>query len=174
MRKQGLVHVYFGDGKGKTTAAMGLALRAAGHGFRVVIAQFLKNGSSGECTAFGAFSGVTLLAANPSNKFSHQMTKEERQETAGTLRILLEEAFHNAREAHLLVLDEVLSAVGCGFVEEAVLIRLLQERPQPLEVIMTGHMLSQKLEEQADYISRVQKVKHPYDSGILARAGIEF
>lgn len=173
MRDTGLIHIYFGDGKGKTTAAMGLALRAVGRGFSVVIAQFLKNGTSGECAAFRTMPRVTLLAANPSNKFSYQMSDAEKQDTAAALQALLDEAFLRAQDAKLLVLDEVLSAVGCGFLEEAVLARLLEGRPAALEIVMTGHLLPQMLADQADYISHVQKRKHPYDRGVSARAGIE-
>lgn len=169
----GLIHIYYGDGKGKTTAVMGLALRAAGHGFPVVIAQFLKTGTSGECAALREMPHVTLLAQNPTNKFSYQMSEKEKQDTANALQTLLEAAFSCAQGARLLVLDEVLSAIGCGFLGEGALIRMLDERTEGLEVAMTGHILPPLIAEQADYISYVQKQRHPYDRGVQAREGIE-
>ena len=87
MKTSGLVHLYCGDGKGKTTAAVGLAVRHAGHGGKVVFAQFLKDGSSGECRVLAKL-GVTVLAANPAGKFTFRMTDEEKAETAGSKRRL--------------------------------------------------------------------------------------
>ena len=84
MKTSGLVHLYCGDGKGKTTAAVGLAVRHAGHGGKVVFAQFLKDGSSGECRVLAKL-GVTVLAANPAGKFTFRMTDEEKAETAAAL-----------------------------------------------------------------------------------------
>ena len=78
---KGLIHLYCGEGKGKTTAAVGLAVRCAGHGGRVVFAQFLKDGTSGECRALAGLKNVTVLAANPVGKFSFQMTEEEKRRT---------------------------------------------------------------------------------------------
>ena len=86
MKTSGLVHLYCGDGKGKTTAAVGLAVRHAGHGGKVVFAQFLKDGSSGECRVLAKL-GVTVLAANPAGKFTFRMTDEEKAETAAALNI---------------------------------------------------------------------------------------
>lgn len=173
MENQGLVHAYYGDGKGKTTAAMGLALRAVGRGFQVVVAQFLKDGTSGECNVLKQLPGVVVMAANPSGKFSFQMTAAEKTDTARELQILLEKAFFQAQTAKVLVLDEVLSAVACGFLEEDTVALLLRARPPQLEIVMTGHALSPSLEKMTDYISYVQKRRHPYDRGILARVGIE-
>ena len=85
MKTSGLVHLYCGDGKGKTTAAVGLAVRHAGHGGKVVFAQFLKDGSSGECRVLAKL-GVTVLAANPAGKFTFRMTDEEKAETVAAWR----------------------------------------------------------------------------------------
>ncbi len=119
MKTSGLVHLYCGDGKGKTTAAVGLAVRHAGHGGKVVFAQFLKDGSSGECRVLAKL-GVTVLAANPSGKFTFRMTYEEKAETAAALgRTFDAAAGYAVREgATLLVLDEVCAAVNGGFLPE--------------------------------------------------------
>ena len=119
MKTSGLVHLYCGNGKGKTTAAVGLAVRHAGHGGKVVFAQFLKDGSSGECRVLAKL-GVTVLAANPAGKFTFRMTDDEKTETAAALgRTFDAAAGYAVREgATLLVLDEVCAAVNGGFLPE--------------------------------------------------------
>lgn len=171
----GLIHIYCGDGKGKTTAAMGLAARCAGHGRGVVIAQFLKDGSSGECRVLGRLDGVTLLAANPFGKFSFQMTADERAQTTGAVRRMFEAACAHAVRtgARLLVLDEVCAAITCGFLDEADVTAFLDGKPQGLEVVLTGRDPSLALQQRADYISEIRKCRHPFDRGIAAREDIE-
>ncbi|MBS5165620.1 MAG: cob(I)yrinic acid a,c-diamide adenosyltransferase [Butyricicoccus pullicaecorum] len=175
MRETGLIHLYCGDGKGKTTAAMGLALRSIGRGKKVVIAQFLKDGTSGECQFLSRQAGVTLLAANPVGKFSFAMTEEEKQQTKEAIVRMFEAATQYAvrENAFLLVMDEVCAAITCGFLEEEQVISFLQQKPDTLEVALTGRDPSERLQAQADYISEVCKRKHPFDCGIMAREGIE-
>lgn len=175
MRETGLIHLYCGDGKGKTTAAMGLALRSIGRGKKVVIAQFLKDGTSGECQFLSSQAGVTLLAANPVGKFSFAMTEEEKQQTKEAIVRMFEAATQYAvrENAFLLVMDEVCAAITCGFLEEEQVISFLQQKPDTLEVALTGRDPSERLQAQADYISEVCKRKHPFDCGIMAREGIE-
>lgn len=171
----GLVHIYCGDGKGKTTAAMGLALRAIGHNKKVVIAQFLKDGTSGECQALGKMQDVTLLAANPIGKFSFAMNPEEKVQTKEAILHLFDVATHDAvaNHAFLLILDEICAAISCGFLEEDDVIAFLENRPETLEVVLTGRNPSDKLLAAADYVSEICKRKHPFDRGITAREGIE-
>ena len=175
MRETGLIHLYCGDGKGKTTAAMGLALRSIGRGKKVVFAQFLKDGTSGECQFLSRQEGVTLLAANPVGKFSFAMTEAEKQQTREAIVRMFEEATQYAvrENAFLLVMDEVCAAITCGFLEEEQVISFLQQKPDTLEVALTGRDPSERLQAQADYISEVCKRKHPFDRGIMAREGIE-
>lgn len=175
MKETGLTHIYCGDGKGKTTAAMGLALRCAGHGKPVVVAQFLKDGTSGECRAFAALPNVTLLAANPSGKFSFRMTEEEKKQTAEALTRTFDAAcdFAVRTNARMLVLDEVCAAISCGFLAEDRVLDFLSRRPEQLEVVMTGRDPSAQLREAANYISEIRKIRHPYDKGVAAREGIE-
>ena len=131
--QQGLVHIYYGDGKGKTTAAFGLALRCAGQGKRVVIAQFLKGGSSGEAAAAGRLPGITLLREKGVRKFTFQMDEAERAETARGCLALFRRAAALAAEGdvRLLVLDEVLDAVR-GFLPPEELCGFLDGRPAGL------------------------------------------
>lgn len=175
MRKQGLVHLYCGDGKGKTTAAMGLALRSIGHRKSVVIAQFLKDGTSGECRFLSTLDHVTVLAANPVGKFSFAMTEAEKEQTKNAIGRTFDAATQFAVREHtfLLILDEVCAAITCGFLEEDRVISFLQNKPDTLEVVMTGRDPSERLQAEADYISEICKRKHPYDRGIGAREGIE-
>ena len=175
MKNSGLVHLYCGDGKGKTTAAVGLAVRHSGRGGKVVFAQFLKDGSSGECRVLAKL-GVTVLAANPVGKFSFRMTEEEKAETAAALGRTFDAAtgFAVRERATLLVLDEICAAVNCGFLPEKTLTEFLESRPDSLEVVLTGRDPSENLQVHADYITEMKKRRHPFDEGVAAREGIEF
>ena len=176
MEKQtGLVHVYYGDGKGKTTAAFGLAFRCAGRGKKVVIAQFLKSGESGEVTAAERFPEITLLRRHSAGKFTFQMNGGEKARTAGDCAAIFQKAVSLARsgDVRMLVLDEVTDACP-SFFPPSELTGFLDSRPEGLEVVITGHALPEELAVRADYISRVEKEKHPYDQGVLARPDIEF
>lgn len=172
--KRGFVHIYYGDGKGKTTAAFGLALRCAGRGNKVVIAQFLKNGASGELKAAAGVPGIHIISGKPVGKFTFQMSPEELSRTAEQCDEALREAISQAKDARLLVLDEVIDAYGANLIDRQTLGRFLDEKPAGLEVVLTGHSLPDDLLRRADYITRMSKEKHPYDEGITARADIEF
>ena len=173
---KGAIHIYCGDGKGKTTAGMGLCLRAAGHGERVTICQFMKDNSSGERRVLAGIENVFLMEGPDSEKFSFELTDAERDERRMYYAAQLERAFASASETGkgVLFLDEVLYAIGAGLLDEELLIRRLGEKPEELEVILTGRDPSPKLMDMADYISEVRKVKHPFDKGAPARPGIEF
>ncbi len=175
MKNSGLVHLYCGDGKGKTTAAVGLAVRHSGRGGKVVFAQFLKDGTSGECRVLAKL-GVTVLAAKPVGKFSFRMTEEEKAETAAALGRTFDAAtgFAVRERATLLVLDEICAAVNCGFLPEKTLTEFLESRPDSLEVVLTGRDPSENLQVHADYITEMKKRRHPFDEGVAAREGIEF
>ena len=176
MKGTSCVHLYCGDGKGKTTAAVGLAVRFAGRGGKVVFAQFLKDGTSGECRALAKLETVTMLAANPVRKFSFQMTEGEKQHTADAVqRTFTAATDYAAREgAGLLILDEVCAAVSCGFLDEQAVLDFLDGRPDTLEVVLTGRDPSEALCARADYITELVKRRHPFDDGVTAREGIEW
>ena len=171
MSETGLIHIYCGEGKGKTTAAVGLAVRHAGFGGKVVLAQFLKDGTSSECRALSKLENVTMLAA----KFSFQMTEEEKQQCSAAIgRTFAAATGFAVREgATLLVLDEVCAAVSCGFLPEDELLTFLDGKPDELEVVLTGRNPSEALQARADYITEMVKRRHPFDKGIGARKGIE-
>lgn len=169
----GLIHLYSGDGKGKTTAAMGLALRAVGNGLPVVIVQFLKDGSSGECRVLRELPGVTIHAANPCGKFSFQMSGAERRQTTEAVTALFRQVTQSPPSPGLFILDEVCGALTNGFLSEAELLDFLKGKPPALEVVLTGRSPCEALCALADYHSEIRKRRHPYEKGVPARPGIE-
>lgn len=172
----GLVHLYYGDGKGKTTAAIGLALRCAGHGQTVVIVQFLKDGASGECRALQTIQEIVCFAANPGGKFFQQMTPAEQTQTINTAQQVWRQATQYAvqHRARLLVLDEICAAIQYHLLPEQILLAFLDSRPAQLEVILTGRNPSDALLSRADYLTEMKNRRHPYEQGIPARKGIEY
>lgn len=173
--RQGLIHLYCGDGKGKTTAAMGLALRAVGSRFHVGVVQFLKDGDSGELAPLASLPGVRVLSGKGVKGFSFRMTEEEKKTVKRCHEEHLRRAIEWCREGwcDLLILDEAVDAVNCGLLDRAHLLTFLREKPPALEVALTGRNPDEELVGLADYYSEVRKIKHPYDRGITAREGIE-
>ena len=170
------VHIYCGDGKGKTTAAVGLAVRAAGCGRKVLITRFLKTDHSGEVAALGLIPGITVTPCEKSFGFTFRMTEEQKKEAAVYYTALLDRTLKKAAKGgyHMLVLDEIMAVMNCGLVQEETVRAFITGRPSGLEVVMTGREPSEELISLADYVSEIRKVKHPYDQGISAREGIEF
>lgn len=173
---KGLVHLYCGDGKGKTTAALGLGLRASGAGKRVLLAQFLKSGGSSELKALEKLPGFRILPGFEAKKFVFQMDDDEKDACRRESQRLLEEAFAEgyAGGCDVLILDELCAALSLGMVEKDRLISLISERPEELELVMTGRAPLPELLELSDYVTEMKKVKHPFDRDIPARKGIEF
>ncbi|MCI9174634.1 MAG: cob(I)yrinic acid a,c-diamide adenosyltransferase [Lachnospiraceae bacterium] len=173
--QKGLVHIYHGDGKGKTTCGVGLCVRAAGAGMKVLVFQFLKKNDSSERNILKSIPNVTVMNGLDSAKFVFQMTEQEKE----AAREFYENAFQVicekvAEEGYgLLFLDEVIHAVNYGMLPEERLIDFLKNRPEGLEVVMNGYRPSEALQEAADYISWIQKEKHPFDRGVPERLGIE-
>lgn len=184
------VHIYFGDGKGKTTAAMGLALRALGAGLRPVIVQFLKTEQTSERRVLEALPKIDLLPLPAAMKFVFQMNEAEKKEAAGFCLQLLQKGidrFQQQKEG-LLLLDEVLDAVETGLLPQGELENaLIKLSPRQLgqdgeagstaafkDVVLTGRRPSPKILELADYCTEMRAVRHPYGSGLPARRGIEY
>lgn len=170
----GLIHIYCGDGKGKTTAAIGLAIRAAGAGKRVVFAQFLKDGSSSEISVLKAAGNIQAVHCNTVRGFWKRMDDVQKAKASKDYTSFLAEIIMLAKDVDLLVLDEIISACNHGTVTEAAVLDFLRDKPNNLEVALTGRNPSEALLDLADYVSEIKKVKHPYDCGIAAREGIEF
>lgn len=170
------LHVYFGEAKGKTTASMGLALRACGRGCKVLAAQFLKDNQSGELAALSRLEGVRLLMDEPITKFTFQMNDAEKQALKAQYARFLQtiDASHDEFHPQLMVLDELLVAENKGFVTRETLEPLLDKWLQDCEVVLTGRYLSDWLLERADYATEMRKHRHPYDRGLCARPGVEY
>ena len=169
-----MVQIYCGEGKGKTTAAVGLAVRAAGRGLRVVFTQFLKSGDSGERAVLAGLPTVKLLDVPETMKFTFAMDTAERKAEAVRQTALLRQAVDLAGQADVLVLDELCAALNSGMVPLDVVTAFLDGRPASLEVVITGREPAPALVERADYITEMKKIRHPFDLGVRARQGIEW
>lgn len=176
MTEKGLVHIYCGEGKGKTTAAIGLGLRASGCGYKVFMLQFLKSSNCSEHTAIRQLSNFTISNVDESIKFVFQLTESEKAQLAIRSSQKLQQAFEMLKNkaADMLILDEVLGAIECGILDQNQLLHLIKERPFGSEIVLTGRAAQNQLIEIADYVSSIEKVKHPYDKGMKARKGIEW
>ena len=170
----GRIHVYYGDGKGKTTAAVGLAVRAVGAGLKVLMFQFLKDNSSNERKILEALPGVTCLPGREPVKFVSKMNGDERIEFRHYNNKALDEIIKFCGPFDMLILDEALCALNLEVLSEEKLISFIQHKPRGLEIVMTGPRLPDNLLEMADYVTEVRKVKHQFDLGRSARKGIEF
>ena len=171
MKRTGLLHLYYGDGKGKTTAAMGLALRAMGSGKRVVILQFLKGGKSGEVPLLEQL-GAKVYRGKAGQKFVFQMNEAEKEATRQLQNANLTAAM--ADPADLLILDEAGSAWELDMVDKALLQKAVLERPAEQECVLTAHAAPQWMLDAADYVTEMKCHRHPYQKGISARQGIEY
>ena len=167
----GLVHLYWGAGKGKTTAAMGLALRSLGAGRKVVVVQFLKGGPSGEIPLLEQL-GARVFRGKAGQKFTFQMSEAEKAETKALQTENLRRAL--ALEADLLVLDEACAAWQKDLADRELLKQAVLEKPEIQEVVLTGREPPDWLWEAADYITEMKCCRHPFEQGIPAREGVEF
>ncbi|MBQ1889717.1 MAG: cob(I)yrinic acid a,c-diamide adenosyltransferase [Selenomonas sp.] len=178
MEKHGLVIVHTGNGKGKTTAALGLAVRAWGDGFRVLILQFIKGGWK-----YGELKTIETLAAADGRIEIRQcglgFTNTDAHEQAEHLQAAAD-ALAMAREAitggkyDLVILDEINYAVKFDLITEQQVLDLLACRPPELHLVLTGRDAAPKVIEQADLVTEMKEIKHPYTQGIKAQIGIEF
>lgn len=171
--KKGLVMVYTGDGKGKTTAAVGQALRALGHGYRVYMIHFMKGRDYGE---FLAAEKLALLTIDRAGR--DEFVKRGAPDPVDIE--LARAGFERARKAvgsgeyDLVVLDEINVAVDYGLIAEADLFSLLEEKPPAVDLILTGRGASPELVRRADMVSEVLMIKHHYNDGVGDRKGIEY
>ena len=170
------LHVYTGDGKGKTTAAMGLALRSLGHGNTVLVAQFMKTGNSGELAALRRL-GAEVMTAKPVRGFTFRMNEAEKDETRDEQTAFARQVTEAIGRIgpQTVVLDELGVALSAGMVEEKAARALIEQALKHGETAVTGRNVPAWLQEQADYLSRISAEKHPYQSrGLCARKGVEW
>lgn len=173
MLEKGCVHLYCGDGKGKSTAAAGLALRCTGSGNKVLFVQFFKDGSSGEIELLRRV-GITTMHSNTIPGMVFQLSHTEIRTVQRDYTNLLQQAIDIAHGYDMLILDEIVSTCGYGIVPEEKLLNFLDNRPKRLEVILTGRNPSEAMKKRADYITEMKKHAHPFDKGQIARKGIEY
>lgn len=172
---KGLVHIYEGTGKGKTTAGVGLTVRCAGCGFPVVYSQFLKDGTTGELNILRQIPNITVMVESRHFKFSFLMTPEEKMEAKACYTELFDKVTATAVEqgARLLVMDELLDLCNAELIDTEKVVAFLKNRPEELEVVMTGRNPKPELVELSDYMTKMDAVKHPFKKGVPARKGIE-
>jgi len=173
---KGLIHVYTGEGKGKTTAAFGLAKRAAGHGRRVLVLQFLKsrNKSSGEIVS-SINSGIEVM------KFEGQTTplfdpKVDLTDLKKSIKKAIGYSIKKIKSNvyDLVIMDEINTVLSCGYATMKDVEKIVKAKPEKLELIFTGRGAPDALIELADYVTEMQMIKHPYSKGVKARKRIEF
>ncbi len=174
--KKGYVQIYTGNGKGKTTATLGLTIRALGHGFTVHIVQFLKGGPTGELTTLEKLDNVSLFRVTDADKYIWNLNAQEKKDMQEKSQHMLQNIRKWFKEdlADIIILDEVMAAIKYEIVSLEDIQALLTIRPDTVEVIMTGRDAPQELIDRADLVSEINDVKHYFDKGVKARKGIEF
>ena len=171
--KKSYVHVYTGDGKGKTTAAMGLAVRAAGRGLSVKVVQFLKGRKTGEMFVLSRLDNVEFIQVSKSKKFFLDMSGEEKAQVREEVSDFWPKILGWLGSADLLILDEALGAISVGLLEVALVCDILDSR-RTTEIVLTGRDAPEEIIARAHIITDMHAVKHYMDDGVKARAGIEF
>ena len=170
----GYVQVYTGNGKGKTTAALGLALRAAGHGLKTYFCQFLKGQDYGELSAIKKFSPLITIEQFGRKGFIH-VTENPDKEDIERAQKGLQKCYKmmESRKYRIIVLDEINVAVHFNLFSEKEIHDFLDKKPEEIEVILTGRYAPESFVERADLVTEMKEIKHYYNKGIQARKGIE-
>lgn len=171
-----MIHVYYGDGKGKTTAAVGLAARAAGSNMKVLFVQFLKTEFSGERHTLSHTENITLTFCPLELKFTFEMDEKEKLQAAKVFKGIFDSSVTTAltERYDMVILDEIFDVINNEMISEAEVFEFVANAPVSMEIIMTGHNPPERFIEVADYVTEFKKIKHPYDRGITGRIGIEF
>ena len=170
--KQGYIQIYTGDGKGKTTAALGLALRAAGHGLRTYIAQFMKGQSYGELSSSRLIPEINIEQFGK-DTFIH--IDQESPEDIRMAKYGLEKASQAmlSQKYNIIILDEVIVAIHFNLLTIAQVMDFISSKPENIELILTGRRAPQELIERADLVTEMREIKHYYQQGVSVRDGIE-
>jgi len=172
--RQGLVYIFTGDGKGKTSAALGVMLRALGHGLKVYIVYFMKGDYPyGERRILSELPNVSVASFGQRGFVDKADIKPEEKEQARLALAAAREAILSG-SYDLVVLDEVNIAVAWKLIELDEVVRLIRDKPQNVELILTGRQADVKLIQLADLVTEMLKIKHPYDKGTTVREGIEY
>ena len=170
-----MIHLYTGEGKGKTTAAIGLAIRHIGAGGSVAFVQFLKSSPSGELLVLDSLPQITVLRNTEKHGFFIQMTDAQKRLVTSSHNENLSKAcaLIANKSITMLVLDELCAAYTLNLIDRTAVDALLLDHG-PVELILTGRNPDQKLQDAADYITEMNPIRHPYGKGILARKGVEY
>ncbi len=172
--ERGLIQVYTGNGKGKTSAAFGLALRAAGRGLRICIVQFIKGGFDyGELYVVNKLPNVTLKAFGRGKFVTAKPPEEQDIELAREALQFAEEAVYS-KQYDVVILDEVNVALALKLVRLQDVLKLVKSKPEKMELVLTGRSAPSEIIEIADLVTEMKEIKHPYRKGFQARKGIEF
>ncbi|MBL7072809.1 MAG: cob(I)yrinic acid a,c-diamide adenosyltransferase [Candidatus Omnitrophica bacterium] len=176
MFKKGLIHVYTGCGKGKTTAAMGLALRAAEGDLKVCYMSFHKNCGGNKCGGVGMLKKVGISVYGFAEKsicagenFNKDEIRDDCLKGLEAIKVLFKENKYD-----VLILDEIIISAREGFLKENEILDLMESKPARLELVLTGRDASENIIKKADLVSEIKKIKHPYDTGEKPRQGIEY
>ncbi len=167
-----MIHIYCGDGKGKTTAAVGLAVRMAGYGKRVLFVQFMKGSYTGELEMLSARENIKVMRCDKNYGFFRSMTDEDKGNIIKCHNANLKYIQWNMKDFDMIVLDEVFSAYNYGLADRE-LIRDIVEGCES-ELVLTGRDPSEWFVSRADYISQIKNVRHPFERGVKAREGVEY
>ena len=174
--EKGLVILYTGEGKGKTTAALGLVLRAVGYKKKCLIVQFGKSWFTGELVGIKKLSPLVKIIQGGKGFLgilgSKVSKKEHKKAAAEAFKILDKEVISNKWD--VIVADEIVGAVSSGVLPLNQAVKLIKSKPKNLDLVLTGHYAPKKLIQMADLVTEMQEVKHPYRLGILAKKGIDF
>ncbi len=171
--QESYVQVYTGNGKGKTTAAVGLAVRAAGRGLSVKFVQFMKGRDTGEMFVFEKLPGVAFVRASQSSKFFHQLSDTEKQAMRGGVKTVLAQIDAWLGDADVLILDEAMAAMTCGVLAQEEVLHIIDCRGKT-EVVLTGRDVPEAILSRAHLITEMKDVRHYMDAGVAGRCGIEF
>lgn len=168
----GYLHIYCGDGKGKTTASIGLAMRAAGAGMKVCFVQFMKGGETAELDTLKLIPNISVHRCDKEYGFLWNMSDNEKDDITVTHNELLTTAFNSG--ADLVVLDEFNFAYSSGLMDKMLAEKLILDNKDSCEIVLTGRDPAEIFIQEADYVSEICCVKHPYEKGVTARKGIEY
>lgn len=176
MSTKGQIHIYTGEGKGKTTAALGLSIRAAGRDRKVLFVQFLKGQDTGEQYLMEKIPQITHVKLANARTFFRALTVEEQRTLVEETEKEWESLYTQIMSGQfdLVVLDEIMAAMYLGIVSESKVLKLLQEKPIQMELVLTGRNVPELILKEGDLITEMKKIRHYYDQGILSREGIEY
>lgn len=172
-----MIHIYCGDGKGKTTCSIGLAVRALGTGMKVAFMQFLKDSESSEILVLQKLDNIDIIENSNIYGFVWNMSEQQKKALTHMHNKNMCSVFEDIKSGKydMVVLDELCGALSCALLDRNIVIDIVHYcRENDIELVITGRSPAQFIVEKADYITEMKKIKHPYDIGVTARHGIEF